>query len=134
LYRLLYPDGLLDETHRTLDLLFPYDDVKATKRVGKIARRKGVDIEARIEEVMDEDRRFQLKHYPYYGERLKRIQEKYDEMKPASLKQWWYDRRKREEWAAFMLGAIVIFVLTVVFGIISSVTGILQVSLARKPS
>jgi hypothetical protein len=42
------------------------------------------------------------------------------------MKHWWFDRRNRFEWAAFWT-AIVIFFMTLIFGVISSVTGIMQV-------
>lgn len=42
------------------------------------------------------------------------------------MQQWWFDRRDRVQWATFWT-AFVVFVLTVVFGIIGSATGIMQV-------
>lgn len=72
-----------------------------------------------------------LSSYPILGARLEEIQKRYDEAIPYRFRHWWYDRRKRVEWATLMV-AIVVFILTIVFGIISSVTGILQVMAAYK--
>jgi hypothetical protein len=38
------------------------------------------------------------------------------------MKQWWFDRRNKFEWATFWT-AVVVFILTVVFGLIASITG-----------
>lgn len=122
----MYPDGLLEETYRTLSLLFPYEDLVSSRRVYKIVRKEQVDIEAHIDRQINEDKQFHLSSYPFYAERLEKIQDRYNEVKPSTLKQWWYDRRRREEWAALMV-ALVVFVLTIIFGTISAVTGILQV-------
>ena len=61
------------------------------------------------------------------------IQGVYDTTKPRTMRQWWHDRRNPVEWATFWV-AVVIFVLTVIFGVISSVTGIMQVYASFKES
>jgi hypothetical protein len=67
-----------------------------------------------------------LDHYNIWKERLAIAQYTYDKSKPGRLRQWWFDRRRKMEWATFWV-AVVVFFLTLLFGIISSVTGILQV-------
>ena len=67
-----------------------------------------------------------LDHYQFWGERLMIVQHVYDRSKPGRPKQWWFDRRNRMEWATFWV-AVVVFFLTLLFGITSTVTGILQV-------
>ncbi|ETI25987.1 hypothetical protein G647_02764 [Cladophialophora carrionii CBS 160.54] len=124
-YKTMYPEGFIDEVQRTLQLLFPTLERKQIRTTGRYIRRYRADLEARIDgnEEMD---RFSLGNYPVFGERLEKIQKRYNGSKYRLLRQWWYDRRRRLEWATLII-AIVVFLLTVVFGVISSVTGILQV-------
>lgn len=105
-----------------MQLLFPTGGRKSTKRTRQYVKKYRADLEARLV-AMD---RLSLSTYPIFGERLEHIQQRYNESSQKRLRQWWYDRRKRVEWATLVV-AIVVFILTVVFGIISSVTGILQV-------
>lgn len=74
---------------------------------------------------MASDARLDLSNYPYWQERLWEVQKVYDKARPKTFKQWWFDRRNRFEWATFWT-AVVVFVLTLVFGLIASITGILQ--------
>jgi hypothetical protein len=67
-----------------------------------------------------------LASYPYFGERLKVLQDRYNKATPESLGQLWFDRRKPVEWAILWV-ALVVFILTVIFGIIGAVAGIMQV-------
>lgn len=69
-----------------------------------------------------------LASYPYFGQRLKDLQDRYNRATPTTLGQLWFDRRRPVEWAILWV-ALVVFILTVVYGTISSVTGILQVVL-----
>lgn len=69
---------------------------------------------------------FELNNYRYWNHRLSKIQAAYDKTSPKNMQQWWFDRRDRVQWATFWT-AFVVFVLTVVFGIIGSVTGVMQV-------
>lgn len=122
-----YPDGFLEETYRTINLLFPFEDYKTSKRVKRIARREHVDLEAAMtEKAIEEHHKFQVASYKYYASRLVEIQRRYDLARPHRLSQWWYDRRQRPEWAALMV-ALIVFLLTVLFGIAQVVTGVLQV-------
>lgn len=72
-----------------------------------------------------------LANYPYWKERLYKVQKTYDGARPKTLMQWWFDRRNRFEWATFWT-AVVVFILTLVFGIIGTVTGVMQVYAAFK--
>ena len=104
---------------------------------GKMVRRnvrlmeKHPDID--LELAMGNWASFELQSYPYWHERLRQIQNLYDRQSPSNLKQWWFDRRNRPQWATFWV-AFVVFVLTVVFGVISSVTGVLQVYASFRSS
>ena len=115
------------ETERTIDLMFPTVAIKNQKRNRRISEKNFVDIE--LAEPIQRSRDLTL--YPTWGERLSRIQEAFDEARPRSVRQWWFDRRNRNEWATFWI-AVIVFWLTVVFGVISSVTGIMQVVVAYR--
>ena len=128
----LYPKGLLEEVDRTLELLFPTGKLKSAERVRRISRKQKVDIEAfRMWADMEELMKYQCSSYQFFGERLAELQSRYDSTRPKSLCQWWYDRRNLREWAALWI-AVVAFALTVVFGVIGAVTGILQVYAAFR--
>lgn len=88
-------------------------------------------LDADLELAMGEYATVELKQYPYWHERLVEIQRVYDSKTPTGYVQWWFDRRDRIQWATFWV-AFTVFVLTVVFGVISSVTGIWQVYLAYR--
>ena len=110
-----------------MDLLFPTAALKEQRRIRRISEKNFVDIE--LAEPGQRSRDLAL--YPTWRERLSLIQEAYDDSRPKRLKQWYWDRRRRNDWATFWI-AVVVFCLTVVFGIISSVTGIMQVVIAYR--
>jgi hypothetical protein len=128
---LLYPGDFLSETERTLSLLFPPANFEASKRTRRIGEKDHVDIEAAIESSVASDEMLDLSNYPYWQERLREVQKAYDHARPKTLKQWWFDRRHRFEWATFWT-AVVVFILTLIFGLIASITGIIQVYAAFK--
>ena len=103
-------------------LLYNPGGGKSIRRLRAIARSEDVDIEA---QTLGQASRL-LKDYPYWGKRLLDVQKRYNATKPKKVTQWWYDRRDKTGWVTLLV-AIVVFILTVVFGIISSVTSIMQV-------
>ncbi|EXJ66432.1 uncharacterized protein A1O5_10584 [Cladophialophora psammophila CBS 110553] len=124
---IVYPEAFVVEVQKTLQLLFPTAGRKSGRRTREYVKRYRADLEAPIVEM----NRLSLGTYPFFGERLEHIQKRYNDSTQRLLRQWYYDRRKRVEWATFVV-AVIVFILTVVFGIISSVTGILQVYAAYK--
>ena len=64
--------------------------------------------------------------YRYWKERLEIIVEAYNKSEPKALPQWWNDRRNKVQWYTFWIAALILL-LTIVFGFIQSITGILQV-------
>ena len=70
--------------------------------------------------------------FPYWHERLSIIQRNFDDAEPKGLSQWWHDRRKKVQWYTFWV-AILILVLTIIFGLIQSITGVLQAYAAYHP-
>jgi hypothetical protein len=125
--RNLYPDGLLEETEETLALLFPTKNNKDSKRTRRLRDKHQVDIET----ALDLPPSMVISHYKHWGERLAIVQQVYDTARPRHPRQWWFDRRNRVEWATLVV-AVIVFIMTLFFGVISSVTGILQVYASFK--
>jgi hypothetical protein len=93
---LLYPAGFLLETEQTLSLLFPSvmsETSKWTRRIGEKIR---VDIEAPIEFSAASDEMLDLSNYLYWQERLRDVQRAYDDARPKTLSQLWFNRRNIE--------------------------------------
>jgi hypothetical protein len=111
----------------TLRLLYRPIEHSSLKRNRTISKTKFVDLEAGDGETAPLD----LGSYPIWRHRLAEVQDRYNAARPGALRQWWYDRRKKSEWATLWI-AIVVFVLTVFFGLISSITSIMQVYAAFR--
>ncbi|ERF72891.1 hypothetical protein EPUS_08699 [Endocarpon pusillum Z07020] len=123
-----FPDGFVSETLQTLYLLFrPLDSKKARRNIRYMEKHLDADLELAMGEYPNVD----LQQYPYWHEQLAEIQRMYDHKTPSGLVQWWFDRRDRVQWTTFWV-AFLVLVLTVCFGIISSITGIWQVYLAYR--
>ena len=74
-------------------------------------------------------RRFE--EFSFWHDRLVILKQAFDDARPRTLMQWWRDRRNGEKWCAFWI-ALLVFILTVVFGIVQGVEGALQVYLTYK--
>lgn len=123
-----FPDGFVSETLQTLYLLFrPLEPKKARRNIRYMEKHLDADLELAMGEYANVD----LQQYPYWHEQLAEIQRIYDNKTPSGFVQWWFDRRDRVQWTTFWV-AFIVFMLTVVFGTISSVTGILQVYRAYR--
>jgi hypothetical protein len=69
--------------------------------------------------------------YVHWQTRLLAIAEVFERSKPATFRQQWHDRRDMGQWWAFWL-VVTGILLTVLFGLIQSVTGIIQVARPGK--
>ncbi|KAF7933211.1 hypothetical protein EAE99_003096 [Botrytis elliptica] len=129
----IFPADFIQETVRSLALLFPQNDKDCRRWFKKVSTSHRLDKKAiQCGRLRAEDRR--IKNFPYWGERLSTLKELFDEAEPGTIKQWWFDRRKRVQWYTFWVAIWVLF-LTVIFGIIQSVEGALQVYKAfQSPS
>jgi hypothetical protein len=67
------------------------------------------------------------RHYKYWGRRLAELKEAYDGHQPRIPLQVWRDDRHVVQWWTFWIAALVLF-LTSLFGLIQSITGILQIT------
>ncbi|KAF4978536.1 hypothetical protein FDECE_18199 [Fusarium decemcellulare] len=133
LKRGLFPAGLINETLQTLALLFPSTD-KETKSWLQ-AKRKSKNSEhidpslGSCGALRAHDRRFEK--FSFWHDRLVILKQAFDESQPKTLSQWWLDRRNRVQWYTFWV-AVLVFVMTIIFGVIQSLTGILQVHLSYQ--
>jgi hypothetical protein len=79
-----------------------------------------------VEMGFDKPPSLNIDEYRFWHERLVTLHEAYRKAKPTSLKQWWQDRRDSSQWTTFWL-AVVAILLTLLFGLIQSVSGIIQI-------
>lgn len=59
------------------------------------------------------------------------LKQVYDEAQPKTLRQWWHDRRNAVQWYTFWV-AVLVLILTVVFGLIQSIEGAIQAYTSLK--
>lgn len=118
---------MIDETLATIDLLAPLTKPDCNSWLADEIRRGAVDrnIMHRDPPNLDKAR------YCFWQGKLSIIEEAFGKAKPTGFFQWWHDRRDMQQWWGFWLVVAGIF-LTVLFGLIQSVTGILQVTLPGK--
>ncbi|KAL1647950.1 hypothetical protein SLS58_002274 [Diplodia intermedia] len=123
--------GLIKETLKTIDLLFPSSDPKVRIWYEKHRREHGLDpMAAKHGSLRAEDRI--IDNFYYWKDRLCILKTEFDEGTPKTFRQWWYDRRSGPQWYTFWI-AIVVLVLTVFFGLIQSLEGAMQVYKAFQP-
>jgi len=128
----LYPPGLIDETLRTLALLFPKDDRATKKYVLSLPSTPPIDQHlAKIGQLHLDDR--QIETYQFWHDRLVILKQAFDESRPEVLSQWWHDSRNGYQWYTFWVAVFVLF-LTVFFGLVQSIEGAMQVYKAYHPT
>ncbi|WQF79167.1 hypothetical protein CDEST_04181 [Colletotrichum destructivum] len=124
----IFPEGLMEETIRTLTLLFPENDIHSRKWLKTEIDTKKLDRSlASCGSLRSRDRRFEK--FFFWHDRLLILKQAFDESSPRTLAQWWNDRRNIVQWYTFWV-AIMVFVLTTFFGLVQSIEGGLQVWLA----
>ena len=122
-YRDIYPPNLLEETEKTLLLLFPLGESTLSKRSNHLEEECHIKVEAAIAKHASHD----LCNYPYWKGRLLEIQKTYDASKPVGFKRLWHDRRIASQWATFWV-IILIGALMLALQVIQTVHSMLQVS------
>lgn len=130
----LYPNGLVEETLQTLALLFPQYDKELRLWLQSYYKSGQPKIDKQLlycGHLRSEER--QQNHFHFWHDRLVILKQVYDESSPAKLSQWWFDRRNTVQWYTFWVAIIVLF-LTILFGLIQSIEGALQVYKAYHPS
>lgn len=73
----------------------------------------------------------QIDNFGYWHDRLVILKEVYDEAQPSTLSQWWYDRRNGVQWYTFWV-ALLVLILTILFGLIQCIEGAIQAYVALK--
>ncbi|KAH7109810.1 hypothetical protein EDB81DRAFT_833104 [Dactylonectria macrodidyma] len=116
------PSALIDETLTTLNLLIPHSLTSCNTWLKGEISRLSLDPDIMYRDTADRNKG----SYTYWQERLFSLSDAFDRTKPSSPIQWWYDRRDMGQWWGFWL-VVAGIVLTVSFGLIQSITGILQV-------
>ncbi|KAF2804177.1 uncharacterized protein BDZ99DRAFT_481350 [Mytilinidion resinicola] len=121
----LFPPNLINETLRTLALLFPQSDPQTRKWSPKASALHSLDpCLAHCGHLKTDDR--QISNFTFWHDRLVILKQVFDEARPRTLAQWWCDRRNGVQWYTFWV-AIVVLVLTLFFGLVQCVEGALQV-------
>lgn len=67
----------------------------------------------------------QIENFTYWRDRLVILKQTFDDSEPHSLSSSWYDDRKKVQWYTFWIAALVLF-LTILFGLVQSVAGVVQ--------
>ncbi|KAK6825973.1 hypothetical protein PG987_013467 [Apiospora arundinis] len=139
----IFPDGLVNETLRTLALLFP--EAQFGRRQHRcpgsrwfhqkcLREGSGRVLDARLARcgnLQMEER--QIEHFTYWRDRLVILKQAYDDATPRALSQWWHDRRNGVQWYTFWV-AILVLVLTTFLGLVQCVESALQVYKAYVPN
>lgn len=115
---------LISETLDTLALLVPRTDHRVRKWYTQLQKLYVLDPSIlSLEYLKPENRR--IDHFVFWGGRLRKLKQVFDDHDPDGPLQWWRDDRKPVQWWTFWIAALVL-VLTMVFGSIQSVTAVLQ--------
>ena len=120
------PDRLLLETLQSLALIIPRANRDCKTWFDKMRTRYPEDIDKGAGDVALLYWARSPEKYKFWGQRLITIKLAYDASEPKNLGQWWHDRRRRVEWYTFWVAVLVVF-LTILFGLVQSVTGVMQV-------
>lgn len=127
--RQILPDGLMDETLHTLALILPRVNRKCQKwfeKEQRVQRSFNSTLDPLAADQQLGRRGRSVTTYRYWNNRLARLAEVFDKSEPKGVLNWWMDRRNRVQWYTFWVAATVL-ALTLVFGLIQSITGVLQV-------
>jgi len=128
----IYPNRLGEETLRTLALIFPQHDKQTLKWLKRHPESYRIDkILLKCGPLRLDDR--QIEKFHFWHDRLIILKQAFDQSRPATISQWWYDRRNGVQWYTFWVAAVVLF-LTIFFGMAQSIEGALQVYKAFYPT
>jgi len=128
----IYPPGLINETIQTLALLFPQDDSPTRKWLQRVSKALRLPLDHYLSKcgILDAENR-DFENFKFWHDRLVVLKQVYNESRPADISQRWYDRRHPSEWYTVWT-AILVIILTVLFGFIQIALTAVQVYLALK--
>ena len=127
----LFPKGFIDETKRTLGLLLPQADPQTRKWYRKLSSTMELDDRAAsCHGLRAVDRH--IEKFTFWRDRLIVLKQLFDEAEPTTIAQWWCDRRNGVQWYTFWV-AILVLILTLVFGLVQCIEGGIQAHMALAP-
>ncbi|KAK4221764.1 hypothetical protein QBC38DRAFT_513396 [Podospora fimiseda] len=118
----IFPDGFINETLRTIKLLFPSTRPEVQKWIQSLPN----NLDKKFSTCGS--LRTELRHierFQFWRDRLVILKEVFDEAEPKTLSQWWWDRRKRVQWYTFWI-AVLVLGLGTLFGVIQCTASIIQ--------
>ncbi|MCJ1456901.1 hypothetical protein MMC28_007267 [Mycoblastus sanguinarius] len=121
------PADLVIETMRSISLLLPPSMGKPNSWFEQERQKYPfllLDAQAGICGRLNSSDR-QIDTFSYWRDRLVLLKRTFDDAEPRNLSQLWWDDRKKTQWFTFWV-AVLVFIMTVFFGVIQSVTGIVQ--------
>ena len=118
------PKALVDETIRSLSLLVPPILGEPNSWFQQQKRRYPIDASAGICDRLNSSER-QIDKFVYWRDRIVLLKRTFDDAEPRNISQLWFDDRKKTQWFTFWV-AVLVFIMTVFFGVIQSVAGIVQ--------
>jgi len=124
------PEGLAEETLRTLALLCPASDHETRQWISGLPDHGRLDKRVNQCGRLKTDSR-RIDRFAFWRDRLVMLKQAFDEAQPKTMRQWWYDSRNGVQWYTFWV-AVMVLVLTVVFGLVQSIEGALQVYASFK--
>lgn len=119
----LLPYGFLRDLHATYGLLLPIDVIAVKRWYQKQVDKYELESEYSISCITIS--RTELQFSQFYHDRLVLLKRRYDEARPRTLAQWWYDRRDTPQWFT-IVNAILILYMTLCFGMLQCILGGIQ--------
>ena len=121
----LLPKVLVEETIRSISLLIPPVLGEPNPWFQQQRKKHLIDAQAGVCDRLNSSER-QIEKFMYWRDRLVLLKRTFDDAEPRNISQLWWDDRKKTQWFTFWV-AVLVFIMTVFFGIIQSVAGIVQV-------
>ena len=118
------PKALIEETLRTISLLLPPVLGERNPWLHKEAKSNRIDTRAGICKRLNSNER-QIGRFTYWRDRLVLLKRTFDDAEPRNVRQLWNDDRKKTQWFTLWV-AVLVFIITVFFGVVQSVAGIVQ--------
>ncbi|KAL8904120.1 MAG: hypothetical protein Q9171_007164 [Xanthocarpia ochracea] len=119
-----YPKDLLQETLRTISLLLPPVLGEPSPWFRREQSKNRLDANLGIGTRLNSSER-QIAQFKYWRDRLVLLKRTFDEAEPRTISQLYHDDRRKTQWFTFWV-AVLVFVVTVFFGVIQSIASIVQ--------
>ena len=120
----LLAKGLVDETIRSISLLIPPVLGEPNPWFLQQRKKSQIDAQAGVCDRLNSSER-QIEKFTYWRDRLVLLKRTFEDAEPRNISQLWWDDRKKTQWFTFWV-AVLVFIMTVFFGVVQSVAGIVQ--------